>query len=376
MQLVTPTNGLTSQQLQEQQETPAENQSAQAGSESQQDQSSNNTTDQTGQPSTSSEEAPAPAESPEITPANALAEYEAHTSGTPYTPPAPGPRPAKRLLNTTRKFEGLEDDEKELFDQMSTKAYEKVYPAYLKSKKLEKEYEQLQSKNKELAEVSFYDQDGAWEIIPEYKQLSQAVSSVNGEQNFWQNKLAEIEQTLANPDPEVVKAARISLLHDYDEKGNPIMKDYPITYNTKAQVLTALNKATVLSNDYTNRLNNLQGSFKDKHSNYIKGLNSVRDELFQGYDMPKISKLSEKKLEKFPTFVRSRPEVQLLAQGWVLIDALVHLLNKNRTANTTTQMRNNISANNGPRGGGGGGGNAGNSAADILNEFKGRGFKP
>jgi len=85
----------------------------------------------------------------EATPSSILEEFAVHASGQSTQKP-PGKRPPRGIINPARKFDGLEDDEKILFDQMSNQAYERVYPQYLKAKEYEKELNTLREQNKQL----------------------------------------------------------------------------------------------------------------------------------------------------------------------------------------------------------------------------------
>lgn len=315
---------------------------------------------------------------PELSPADIIAEYERHLSGdtnaesSAQPNQSPGAKP--QTYNSKRKFEGLDENEKRMFDRMSTEAYEHLYPKYLKSKQLEGELNSLREQLAKTQEVSFYDQEDAWKITPEYNQIKQTVDTLAWEEQFWEQQLIRVEETLLSGDPDTLKDARVAVLESYDQNGRPQFVELPVTPKTKALISARIAKANSLLNTYNDKLNGLQGSYKEKYSGYLKNLKDVAGQMFKGYPEEKLQKLATKKLEAFPSFVRARPEVQLLARVWVLQEALIGMLNKNRAGQITNQLKNSTAANNGPRdsglrGAGNTGGETIEAAAEDLNKY-------
>lgn len=338
----------------------------------------------------------APSETPEFNPESILESYDQYiTTGSGDAPelpnveqdgsPAqsqsqaqpqsqPGSTPVTRGLNSKRKFDGLDDNEKRLFNDMSTPAYEYLYPKYLKSREQEQEIERLRAEQSQLKETSFYDQEGAWKLTPEYEQLSTNLSYLQWEQQFWEKQLGAIEDALSLP-LEEQKGAMIPVLDHYDQQGNPVITELPASRQLRAKILSQLNLAQTHIVDHNNKIQNLSAGFKDKHKSYLNNLKEVRSKMFAGYPTDKLSAHAQKKLEAFPPFTRSRPEVQMLAEAWVLFDALIYSLKKSKANGISNTIRGNTSANSGPAGGSSSAGAVpGKTVGSILEKFQQAGY--
>lgn len=258
-----------------------------------------------------------------------LESHRAENQTTPGLKPTAQPSTKPTGLNSKRKFDGLEEHEKQMFDRMSTEAYNYLYPKYLKQKETEQKLAELQTQNSQLKEVSFYDQDGAWRITPEYSTYEKAVNQLNGETAFWTEQLANIEA-----------GNKCTALIGYDDKGNPqFMHDLEPTPQIRAQFSAALNKSLVLANDYQNKLAQYENGFKEKHTSYLGQLKEVRNKIFAGADLTKLEKAAQEKLKIFPQFTHQRPEVKMLAESLVVVDGLLSIIKQLKNTNATNGVK-------------------------------------
>jgi len=346
------------------------------------------TSPESGQPSSQPTSPPA-STSPELTPENVFEAYEASlrspTAGVPALQQQQGQPKPGRSLNSKRKFDGLSEEESYLFNDMSTDAYNRLYPQYLKSKEHEAEIERLRSQVEAQKESSFFDQEGAWKVTPEYSQYSDNLNSLHQERDFWKGQLSTLNATLAKaermaskedkPIEEILQGVTIDCLIQ-DGKGGTTIKAFPVSYELQTNIMSALTEANTNIHDFQNRISTLETSFKGKHQDYIKTLNGVREKMFKGFPADKLSKQAATKLELFPPYTRNRPEVKFLAEAWVLFDAFMYMLNKNQATGITTQLKNGTTTNNGGAisQSGGTGETGGERANDILKQFEGAGF--
>ncbi len=292
----------------------------------------------------------------------------------------------RRALNSKRKFDNLSDEEAQLFNDMSTPAYDYLYPRHLKAREAENELKTLREQLSAQKDASFFDQENSWKVTPEYEALSSNLNSLVSERNFWEQQLGQVNSILA-------KAQRLAAKEDKDVNeildgvtvdvlwnegnGNITTRAVPVSYELAAKITAALNQSQNHIIDFQNKITSISSSHKEKHGNYIKTLNDLRTKMFGGYPADKLAAHSAKKLEMFPAHVRNHPEVKFLADAWVLFDALMHMLKQNRASGVSAQIKNNIAVNNGGAAAGGGGSpgsSADGSASDIIKQFTSAGY--
>jgi len=299
--------------------------------------------------------------------AEALNAFEAQKSG--IAPVARGSEQTQSGLANTqirpqgfqRTFEGLDPEEQRMFKDMSTPAYKKLYPLYLEARKQKEEIETLKSQATQAQQTSFYDQDGAWRITPEYSQLSQTVQQLNGEVDFWTQQLESLEE-----------GGKAIVLTGYDQNGRPQYSE-PLESSPrlKAVISGALSKAHSLALHHGDKLANYEQSFKEKYSSHKDTIKSLRSKIFTGVDLAKLEAAASKKLSIFPEYLRGRDEYKTVAECLVVIDGLVAMNRKLQSKGVTNGIKQGIVNSAGPaadaikpNGGGGEG-----SVKDILSQF-------
>lgn len=262
---------------------------------------------------------------------------------------------------TPRVYDGLSPEEVNMFKNMSNRAYEALYPHYVETRNWKQEKAQLTSELEKIRNASFYEDENAYQVAPEYQQLSGVVQSLSGEASFWQNQLNAIEAG----QPYSV------LIQNADGK---VQVHGPITEysqgEARAQVLGALTKANALHNQYATQLSSFGESYKTKYSGAKKSLEQTEAQIFAGADMKKLDSAAESKMKMFPSEIRSVP-VRTLARALVIIDGLIAMnkrMNGNQVSNTIKQ---NISRAAGPTNGQfQAGTNKGNTVGNVMDDFK------
>jgi hypothetical protein len=239
-----------------------------------------------------------------------------------------------------RSYEGLNQQEAKIFSDMSTSAYKQLYPIYLESKQWKAKEEAFQKQLAEAQQTTSYDQEGAWQLSPDYKNLSQSAARLNFETQFCQAQLENLES-----------GQDIVWITSYDQNGNPqYTQPFKPTSKDRAMILGTLAKANQMSMDANNKLQQFEGSYKEKHTGYIQGLQSVRSQLFQGIDLQKLETAAKSKLEQFPSHVRSKPEVKLLAESMVIFDGMQRMIQDLQSQLGGRQVQQRTATNAGPSG--------------------------
>ena len=301
------------------------------------------TQDATGQDTEQGTRQEEPARTPTV--ADALAAFDAEESGASTTkqsidgaqPVSGAPPTSSGLLNPKRKYDGLDVVEKKHFSNMSTHAYDYLYPRHLEAKKLKERLQELETSNSQLKEFSFYDQEGAWKIAPEYDQYVQTHNKLGGEVEFWTEQLENQEA-----------GNKVRFLEQGPNGSITVSAEFDPSPKTRAMITAALNRGMVLQNDFANKIQQFEQGFKQKHTGYLTELNQAREKILSGVDKTRLETAAKKKLELFPTYVRHKPEVKLVAEMLVIVDGFLKMLSQNKQAAATNGIKQTIARNAGP----------------------------
>ncbi len=301
--------------------------------------------------------------------ASAIAAFEEQEAGVPK--PSTVPSAVVSGKGTTanpdppRVFDGLETkEEREWFNRMSRPAYNALYPQYLEYKKLKGEYEGLQKENTQLKGSTFFDQEDAYSITPEYKGLTNNLNLIDGEAQYWTQQLANIES-----------GAKVTMLTGYDGKTGQysFSNELDPSPQLKAEVISKMNQAYSLKMHIQGKLDNYTSQFNTQRTGFMENMQSVRNKVFQGVDLGKLEKLAGSKLKMFPAFIQGHPTTKLLAEALVIIEGLTAQLGKTRSQTTTNAIKARTLTGAGPGAAtitpGNGNGKAG-SMQDVLKQFK------
>lgn len=219
----------------------------------------------------------------------------------------------RQELKNNRKYDGLDEDEAKLFKQMSQAAYERLYPAYLKAKDSDKKLLELENTNKQLESRRWYEEEGAWELSPDYKSAKENVDLLNFEEDYWTEQLTKIEK---------------------GEEFNPLAGEpgaykegpaQPATIEAKVAILRKLQTIGGYKQQLTSKIDGIKKDFSGKHRSFNDGLKGVHDHLFGKLDvnLPHLAPKYKEWLEKFPTEFRGQLPYQMLAKAALVIEGLV-----------------------------------------------------
>lgn len=267
--------------------------------------------------------------------------------------------------NPPRNFEGLDPEEQDMFKRMSYRSYSKLYPIYKQFKESQGKFGEdkltaLQQELEAARQQRFYDEDGAWTLSPEYKQLAEAEDTIKAEGEYWQEQLA---------------------LAIKGESWRPLIKNPDGTYGqgdpqeaspqAQAKIMAKYQQALHIQSGLSEKKNGLTSGFKTKHANIQNTIKAFNSRLFSNVDFNnRFKPQREAILKEFPAEIRHREEYQLIANLAVAVNHMTSLLaQKNQTngirANVTSTARNN-----GPGTGSAGGLKPGKSDDRLWDTFQ------
>lgn len=280
------------------------------------------------------------------------------------TPQFPGKAaPAAPPVRQARDYSGLTPEEVAWFKKMDNQAFNALKPQYLEFKKLKTEHETLKQQYDSATKTTFFEQEGAYKLTPEYEHLSSNVNLLDAEISHWEEQLGRIA------------AGEQWIPIELDSKGNPVLgAPRDASSQAQGQVVAALTKANVLRSDISGKLSSLQDKFTTQHKGFVTKLAEVEKDIFKGGDPKALDAAMRTKLPLFPQHLHNNPLVQSLAKAAAVIEGLVLMLNQQQSAAATSTIKARTAANAGPRAGEVQPGTVkGEKVGSILDEFhKGR----
>lgn len=247
------------------------------------------------------------------------------------TPPSPQKRTLQEIQAhrsaqaKARVFDGLEEDEVPIFKEMSQRAYEKLYPAYLAQKQSEAKIAELSKAAEEAGNRRWYEEDGAYQLHPEYKEISQYVENLETEEAFWQEQLAKVEAgqkfNLLVRDPKTNQY----IVGDIQEPGP----------QGKALIISNISKLAQFKSNAAAERDRLQNTFASRYKSYNEGLKTVDKEMFGQLDMeknPTVKRYYDSALAKIPAEFRGQLVYQMVAKSAAVIQGLVAALRAGEAA--------------------------------------------
>ena len=223
------------------------------------------------------------------------------------TPPAPDDNDyvgaALKRGRPPRDFTGLTEEEKEIFQGMHRKSYEKLYPLYMKVKGHEADIDQLPTLKEKLAELekaqatkpsAFYDHEDAYLLQQDFRDALRESSTLRDIASHWQEQLIAAE---GKPIRDLITDANGNL-----QLGPPM----EATPRAKAQIQSLLMQSNQAYAAHQQKLDSIKSAHAEQFKTYKTGLQTAYDKFFGKYK-EQLEPLAKKELEVFPEFARSRP---------------------------------------------------------------------
>jgi len=213
------------------------------------------------------ETTPAADAKPDTTPAEPVVESALEATLADIFKSSPTTEPLKP---DQRNFEGLAEEEKVLFKQMSNDAYNKLYPEILQLRQ--------QAQN-----ATVYNNPESYKLTPEY---NQAVDEFSRLDTYTQH----LEGQLMRPDNRFVPI-------NQDANGNPVAgAEVEITEQDRMQVRQTIEQLKNQQNQYLTSVDNIKSQFQTQHSqrkNQVMGLLSKFDSESLRQDTPEYQSVNK-----------------------------------------------------------------------------------
>lgn len=258
-----------------------------------------------------------------------------------------------------RDYSGLTAEEIPLFKKMGDVAFATLKPQYLEYKNLKVEHEKLKKQYEEGSKASFYDNEEAYQLTPEYKGLSANVNQLSAEIDHWQKQLASVRAN--EPWTPLV----------LDSKGNVVIgAPQEASPQAEATIVNQLMQGHSLKTSVADKLQQLQSNFSSQHKGFVSKISEVEAKIFEGADPKALEQAMQTKLPLFPPYLHNQPMVRTIAKLLAVNEGLIVMLNDAKAASNTNRLKANTVRAAGPNGGQVQvTGTKGNSVGSILDEF-------
>lgn len=211
-----------------------------------------------------------------------------------------------------RNLEGLSEEEAHVFQNMSLKAYNFLYPKYKQMQELLpqadklKKLPEIETELNELRQSRWSDHPEAYRLSEEYTQLNQRLSTVSQLESHFKDQLKAIRS-----------GAKEITMYQVDEDGGLRPVKVPVQPDTEVEVMAEWQGAIRSREQLASQV----GSLKDSHAQRFSGYKSALDKIHEMYKpFDKVLKdRVEKELARLPAFIRSRPEAALSAKAIALV---------------------------------------------------------
>lgn len=202
-----------------------------------------------------------------------------------------------------RDFTGIPEEMHGLFRKMGNEAFSAIKPQIIEAIKLKEEHEALKKQLESVTGQHLYEQEDAYTITPEYKQVYGDLNHMGQEEAHWRQQLENIEG-----------GNKVSLLLR-DPRSGQIYRSEEMdpTPQHKVQIQQKLFEATSLRSQLETQLNGLQGQFKSKHNDYITGIKALEEQIYKQVPREKVQPHADKVLQMFPPHMRNRADVKAFA---------------------------------------------------------------
>lgn len=277
-------------------------------------------------------------------------------AGTPAEPkpatqtPAEPENPIKKLLGVQpdpppgsqdpadqrkpRVFDGLPEDMHDLFQNMSRKSYEALYPLIKELLPLKDHADKLKTlpdMEKELGELRqsrWADHPNAYQLTEEYQAATEKLSDLN-----------EIEAHFAEQlDAFNAGAKEVELLVIQD--GKLTTKKVPVDASTARTLNTEYFAAQAEKSRIKQSLAQLKEQHSGRWSSHKSKLGELKTALFGDY-VKVLEKPAKEQLARFPAYFRNSPEAELLANAVAMVTLAGKALQKTATQSQAAALNNN-----------------------------------
>lgn len=243
----------------------------------------------------------------------------------PADPEDPIDQVLAKATEMKRDYSGLTEKEKKIFKNMSNESYAELRPQYDQWKALgfdSKKLTELQSEAESLRKFRYVDHPEAYKLSDEYVQASRIADNIKVVHNHWRSQLTALRSNKP-----------VSLLtRDAEGRLIPTEPMQP-TPEVEAAIIEQLTKVSTDFQSHQRDMAELEASYKGNFDEYGRVLGDVHKQFFGKHEAA-LKSTADKYLERFPVFVRHKPEVRMAA--YALAAMVVGANGKTAAANAET----------------------------------------
>lgn len=224
-----------------------------------------------------------------------------------------------------RDLSDLDDTEKELFQNMSLEAYNKLYPFYKQFRGKDKDLADVESLKKELDSLKknppaqyYYDHEDAYLLQADYRDALKEAYNFNDIASHWEQQYVNARSGKPVRDLIVDQSGRPQLGGEIQPSPEIEAKIFSLMADAKQSATAAQAKLESMRTEHAGRFK----SFKEQ-------LSQAYNKMIGPYEA-QLKPMMEKHLQMFPEFVRGRQEIQAIAG---LYSLLQHVIASDKTNN-------------------------------------------
>lgn len=232
---------------------------------------------------------------------------------------------ALKKTHAPRDLQGLDEEEADIFQNMSRKAYDKLLPLYREYKSQflpnKDKFSKLPELEKQLAAAQqnrWFDHPESYQLTPEFQQTVDKLDQISSIQSHFEAQLDAVE----------AGAKEYTTLRRGPD-GNIQQVKVPVDPSTRRQLLTEIISAKDATKTLTQKIEETKSAHQNRWTSHKSSLQQLDKTLFGEYneilDAP-----AKAELQKFPEYFRNDPAAPLLAKAITLINFAGKALEQNK----------------------------------------------
>lgn len=218
-----------------------------------------------------------------------------------------------------RDLSDLNENEREIFQNMALQGYETLYPFYKKFRGRDADLESVDKLKAELETLKknppasfYYDHEDAYLLQNDYREALMAGHQLNTIADHWEQQY--INARAGKPIRDLV----------LDQNGRPQLGgEIQPSPEVEAKIFSLLADAKQKASSHQSRLESIRSDHGQKFKSFKEQMTLAYQKMIGPYEA-QLKPMMEKHLQMFPEFVRNRQEIQAIAGLYALLQHVVN----------------------------------------------------
>lgn len=241
----------------------------------------------------------------------------------------------KQEAQQARDYSDLDEEDVQIFKNMSNKAFNKMKPVYKEYKTLK---QTLAQKDKELADLkakssevppSIYQHEEGYVLDPGFRQAYSNLNTAKAVAQHWENQLNNIRQGAKEID---------NLVFNQQTKQFEIAGKVQADVNSETEVLRQVTRAQTYVMQQEQQVQNAIAFHKQNYSGSANAVAEMQKNFFGKLETDQYKPVIQQQLEMIPAIYRNHPVAQLAARSLVMNALLANLLKSAAAEKTATKI--------------------------------------